>query len=472
MTIEYGSGRIVAVSRQPLRGGGWVALHEDVTERRRQETEISHLARHDPLTNLANRVLFREQLGQALQRLVRGQGFAVLCLDLDHFKAVNDTLGHPIGDRLLKQVSERLLGCVRHGDLVARLGGDEFAIIQASVRDPNQTETLAARVVETIGRSYEIDGHRIDIGTSIGMTLALRDGSDADQLIKNADLALYRAKEGGRRGYSFFKPEMNDRIELRRALEVDLRNALHQEELELYYQPLVCLKTGRVTGFEALLRWQHPERGTISPSDFIAIAEELGLISEIGEWAMRQACAQAARWSTPVSVAINLSPLQFLKRNLVEVVLQALAASGLPPDRLELEITESVLLQEGQGTLAVLHQLRQLGVQIAMDDFGTGYCSLSNLRAFPFDKIKIDKAFIADIEDKEEARSIVASVIGLGGSLGMITTAEGIENHAQLSLVRGWGCAQAQGYLMSPPVPAAEVEGILGGSFVGVRSAA
>lgn len=472
MLIEFASGRIISVSRQPLRGGGWVALHEDITERRRQEEAITHLARHDALTGLANRVLFREQLEQSLQCLVRGQGFAVLCLDLDHFKAVNDTLGHPIGDTLLKQVSQRLLGCVRHGDLVARLGGDEFAIIEASVRDPNQTESLATRIVETVGAPYEIDGHRVEIGTSVGMTLAPRDGSDADQLIKNADLALYRTKAAGRRGYSFFKAEMSEELQSRRNLELDLRTALHEEELELSYQPLVCLKTERVAGFEALLRWHHPERGVVPPDEVIAIAEDMGLIAQIGEWALARACAQAARWPDPIKVAINVSAQQFAKRTLIEGALQALARSGLPPHRLELEVTETILLQGGQSTLAMLHQLRQLGVSVAMDDFGAGYCSLSSLRTFPFEKIKIGKAFIVDIERSEDSRAIVEAVIALGTSLGMTTVAEGIENHEQLSRVRAWGCAQAQGYLLGPPKTAAEVDGLLAEGSARTQSAA
>jgi diguanylate cyclase (GGDEF)-like protein len=446
MLIQFGADRIISVSRQPLKGGGWVALHEDITQRRRQEEEISHLAHHDPLTGLANRVLFREQLQQALTRLVRGQGFAVLCLDLDHFKSVNDTLGHPVGDALLKQVSERLSRCVRHGDLVARLGGDEFAIIEANARDAAQTETLAARIVETISKPYEIDGQRIDIGTSIGMTLAPRDGDDADQLMKNADLALYRTKSNGRNGYSFFEPEMSNQVQVRRSLEVDLRNALAREELELHYQPIVSLETQEITGFEALLRWRHPVRGMIQPSEFISVAEEIGLICEIGAWALQQACNQAARWPKPVKLAINLSPLQ-VRRNLIDTVLQALAESALPPERLELEITESVLLQDSQNTLSVLHQLRQLGVRISMDDFGTGYCSLSYLRSFPFDKIKIDRAFIAGIEYTDESRAIVRTIVGLADSLHMTTVAEGIETFEQLGVVPRGGCSEAQGFV-------------------------
>jgi diguanylate cyclase (GGDEF)-like protein len=471
LTIEFGSERVISVARQPLKGGGWVALHEDITLRRRQEQEITHLARHDVLTNLANRALFREQLQQALMRLRRGQGFAVFCLDLDRFKPVNDTLGHPVGDVLLKQVSERLLSCVRQGDLVARLGGDEFAIIQSNIRDAESSEKLAVRLVETIGKPYDINGHRIEISTSIGITLAPRDGSEADQLLQHADLALYRTKADGRNGYSFFRPEMNDHVQVRRTLEADLKKALEEEKLTLSYQPVISLERRMVTGFEALMRWTHPERGTIAPAEFIALAEEAGLMSEIGDWALRRACTQAARWPSQAKVAINLSPLQ-IKRDLVEVVLQALASSGLPPARLELEITEAVLMQDSQNTLATLHQLRQLGVRIALDNFGRGYCSLSYLRSFPFHKIKIDRAFIADMDRSENSRALVEGIVGLGKNLGMVTVAEGVENYAQLEMVRAFGCAEAQGFYFSPAVAPSEVERLLNDSFEHARDAA
>jgi diguanylate cyclase (GGDEF)-like protein len=464
MIIEFGSGRIISVGRQPLKGGGWVSLHEDITQRCHQEREITHLARHDPLTSLANRAFFRERLQQALQRLVRGQGFAVLCLDLDRFKIVNDTLGHPVGDALLKQVSERLVGCVRQGDLVARLGGDEFAIIQANVRDPDQTETLAARIVDTISRPYDIDGQRIDISTSIGMTLAPRDGSDPDELMKSADLALYRTKSQGRRGYSFFKPEMNDKIQVRRTFETDLRRALEREDLDLFYQPVICLETQKVAGLEALLRWTHPTRGVVPPAEIVDVAEEIGLIAELGAWALQRACAQAAGWPAPMRVAINLSPLQ-IRQNLIEVVLHALADSGLSPDRLELEITEPVLLQDSHNTIAVLHQLRQLGVRIAMDDFGAGYGSLNYLRGFPFDKIKIDRSFVSDIERSEDAQAISEAVVSLGRSLGMETVAVGIENFEQLRIVRSIGCTQAQGFYFSPAVQAQDIAQLFDETF-------
>ena len=331
-------------------------------------------------------------------------------------------------------MSGRLLGCVRQGDVVARLGGDEFAIIQANVRDPDETEALAARIVDTVSKPYEIAGQRIDISTSIGMTLAPRDGADADQLMKNADLALYRAKADGRQGYSFFEPQMNDHIQVRRRMEIDLRKAFDNEELALLYQPIICLETQRVTGFEALMRWTHPKRGEVPPAEFIALAEEIGLISELGEWALRQACTQAARWSAPVKVAINLSPLQ-IKRDLIEVVLQALAASGLPPERLELEITESVLLQDSRTPSPPAPAAPARACASPWTISAPAICSLSYLRSFPFDKIKIDRAFIADIDRSAESRAIVEAIVRLGQCLGMATVAEGIENFEQLKLV-------------------------------------
>jgi diguanylate cyclase (GGDEF)-like protein len=464
MIIEFGAERIISVGRQPLKGGGWVSLHEDVTQRHHQEREITHLARHDPLTSLANRGFFRDQLQQNLHRLARGQGFAVMLLDLDKFKAVNDTLGHPVGDALLRQVSERLTTCVRQGDLVARLGGDEFAIIQASVRTPEQTETLAARIVETISAPYEIEGHRVEISTSIGIALVPRDGTDANQIVKNADLALYRTKSKGRHGYSFFKPEMNDKMQVRKAFETDLKKAVEREELELFYQPLVCLGTQKISGVEALLRWTHPVRGVVPAEEIVTVAEEIGLIGDLGAWALRRACAQALCWPDSVRVAINLSPLQ-IRQNLVESVLAALAETGLAPGRLEVEITEPVLLQDSRNTIAVLHQLRQLGVRITMDDFGTGYGSLSYLRSFPFDKIKVDQSLIADIERNEEVRAVSETVAGLGRSLGMETVAEGIETFEQLRMVRNLGFSEGQGYYFSPAVPAKDMERLFNETF-------
>ena len=471
MIIEFADGRFISVSRQPLQGGGWVSLHEDITERRRQELAIAHLARHDVLTNLANRALFREHLQQALLRLRRGQGFAVFCLDLDRFKAVNDTLGHPVGDILLKQVSERLLGCVRQGDLVARLGGDEFAIIQDHVRSADSSEVLAARIVEAIAQPYEIGGHRIEISASIGMTLAPRDGCDADQLLKNADLALYRTKAEGRNGFSFFTPEMDAHVEGRRQFEADLRSALQRDELALSFHPTVCAESGKVAGLECQPRWTHPRRGTLGEAEIVTLAEAAGLAVDLGTWMLQQACTQAVLWPGAVKVAINLSPLQ-MKRDLLDTVLQALVTSGLSADRLELEVTEQVLMQDSENALATLHQLRQLGVRIVLDHFGRGYCSLRCLRSFPFDKIKIDGAFVADMERSEETRALVEAVVGLGNGLEMTTVGGGVESFAQLETLRRFGCVEAQGCYFGPAVAAGEVEALLAGSPEGNRNAA
>ena len=407
-------GRIVAVSQRPMQDGGWVAVHEDITERRRAEAKIAHLARHDMLTNLPNRVLFREHLENAFDRIQPGRGFAVHCLDLDHFKTVNDTLGHPIGDELLKLVAARLTEAVPSTDFIARIGGDEFAVVQTNVSRPEQCSQLASRIVELVSRPYDIDGRHIVIGASIGIAIAPNDGANPDLLLKNADMALYRAKGDGRGTHRFFEREMDKRLQARRALELDLRKAIANGEFELYYQPILYLQTGKVSGFEALVRWNHPERGMISPVDFIPLAEETGLILPLGEWVLRTACTQAAKWPQPVGVAVNLSAMQFKGRNLVQLTLNALAASGLPASRLELEITESVLLQDETHTLALLHQLREIGVRISMDDFGTGYSSLAYLRNFPFDKIKIDRSFVRDMLVRKDCQAIVRAVVGPG----------------------------------------------------------
>ncbi|MBN8936566.1 MAG: EAL domain-containing protein [Rhizobiales bacterium] len=456
-TQQLMDGRTVAVSQRPMQDGGWVAVHEDITERQRAEAKIAHLARHDMLTNLPNRLLFREHLENAFDRIQPDRGFAVHCLDLDHFKTVNDTLGHPIGDELLKLVAARLTEAVSAADFVARIGGDEFAVVQANVARPEQCSQLASRIVGQISRPYDIDGRHIVIGTSVGIAIAPNDGANPDVLLKNADMALYLSKGDGRGTHRFFEGEMDKRLQSRRALELDLRKAITDGEFELYYQPILYLQTGKVTGFEALLRWNHPERGLITPAEFIPLAEETGLILPLGEWVLRTACAQAARWPQPVGVAVNLSAAQFKGRNLVQMALSALAASGLAAGRLDLEITESVLLQGEANTLAVLHQLREGGIQISMDDFGTGYSSLAYLRNFPFDKIKIDRSFVRDMLVRKDCLAIVRAVVGLARSLGITTIIEGIETKEQLDTARAEGCDEGQGFLFSRPMPEREV---------------
>jgi diguanylate cyclase (GGDEF)-like protein/PAS domain S-box-containing protein len=455
-------GRSIRVIEEPMAGGGWVATLEDITAWREAQEKLAYLAHHDPLTSLPNRTKFREDLEQTLRRVNRDGRLAVLCLDLDHFKEINDSLGHPIGDDLLKDVAIRLRTSVREGDTVARLGGDEFAIVQAGTDlQASESSSLAERLVEIVGAPYAIHGHQLNIGVSIGIAFAPNDGEDPDQLLKNADMALYRAKEDGRATYRFFEPGMDARAQARRLLEIDLRAALTRDEFEVHYQPIHDLNTDRITAFEALIRWKHPRRGMISPIDFIPLAEETGLITQLGDWILRKACMDAAAWSREVRVAVNLSPVQFKNSNLVQSVISALAASGLAPERLELEITESVLLQDSEATLAALHKLRSFGVKISMDDFGTGYSSLSYLRSFPFDKIKIDRSFVHELATREDSMAIVRAVTGLGKSLGISIVAEGVETNEQLGLLRTEGCTEVQGFLFSRPRPAQDVEAML-----------
>ncbi|QQN62621.1 EAL domain-containing protein [Bradyrhizobium diazoefficiens] len=449
--------RSIRVVNQPMQGGGWVATFEDITEWLEAQAKISHMARHDALTNLPNRVLFHEQLEQGLRRAGSNDQLAVLCLDLDHFKDINDSLGHPIGDALLKEVGRRLKGTVGEHDTVARLGGDEFAVVQIGRSEEAAAGALASRLVEVISAPYEIDDHQIVIGVSIGISLSPQDGSNPDELLKNADLALYRAKADGRGTYRFFETGMDARAQARRLLEMDLRAALQRNEFQPYYQPIRDVASDRVVSFEALLRWNHPERGLISPINFIPLAEETGLIVQLGELVLQGACADAVTWPDDVGVAVNLSPVQFKNPNLIASVTEALEKSGLAARRLELEITESVLLQNSEATLTTLHELRAMGVRISLDDFGTGYSSLSYLRSFPFDKIKIDRSFVSELATREDSVAIIRAVTGLGRSLGIVTTAEGVENDAQLELLRREGCTQAQGYLFSQPRPASDV---------------
>ncbi|AWN40448.1 putative bifunctional diguanylate cyclase/phosphodiesterase [Methylobacterium durans] len=455
--------QMVRAELHPVEGEGWALTGEDVSARRAAEASAADMARLDPLTGLPNRLLLRERLDQALARLRRGEeACALLLVDLDRFKPVNDTLGHPVGDALLVKVAERLRSTVRPTDTVARIGGDEFVVLQTAIREPADTQALARRLVDLIGRTYMVDGHLLTIGASVGVAFAPADGQDADRLLKNADLALYRAKLDGRGTFRFFEPEMDARMQARRQLELDMRQALARREFQLHYQPQLNLKTNQLTGCEALIRWRHPERGMVSPLDFIPLAEEIGLIVPIGEWVMRQACRDAVSWPAPLSVAVNVSPAQFKSDRLVEMIVSALATSGLPAARLEVEITEGVLLQESEKTLQTLHRLRDLGVRVSMDDFGTGYSSLSYLRSFPFDKIKIDRSFVKDLAVKPDGNAIIRAIAGLGQSLGMTTIAEGVETPEQMERIREEGCTDVQGYLVSRPVPADEIVRLIG----------
>ncbi|MBX9591636.1 MAG: EAL domain-containing protein [Hyphomonadaceae bacterium] len=455
-TTQLLNGRSISVSVQPMADGGTVTTHHDITEKRRSEAKIAHMALHDALTGLPNRVLLNERIEHALTR-VRGDNIvAVHLLDLDLFKNVNDTLGHPAGDKLLKMVTARLQSSLREADTVARMGGDEFAIVQASIAEPAEAMALALRIIAAVSEPYEIDGQQVIIGTSVGIAIGPADGRSPDQLLRNADLALYRAKDDGRGMYCFFEPEMDARVQARRGMEYDLRRALVEGEFELHYQPAVNIEDNTISGFEALIRWRHPRKGMIAPSTFIPVAEENGFVIPLGEWVLRQACAAAATWPAHTKIAVNLSPVQFRSAGLVQTVMSALAASRLLPHRLELEITETTLMQESEATLGVLFQLRELGVRIALDDFGTGYSSLSHLQSFPFDRIKIDRSFIKDIADPGSL-NIVRAVTALARGLGMETTAEGVETQQQFHAVKLEGCTEMQGYLFSRPRPAHEI---------------
>jgi len=435
----------------------------DVTERRRAAAEAAYLARHDALTGLGNRADFNARLTNAIEDgRPDGRRLAICCVDLDLFKGVNDTYGHPTGDRLLRMVAQRLRETLGGRDFAARIGGDEFAVVLDAIAAPDAIDATAAQIIETLSQPYAIDGTEVTIGASVGVALFPADGASADELIKNADLALYHAKSEGRRRHRFFRKDLQRAALERRELETDLRGALAERQLEVHYQPLVDISGRRVTGFEALLRWRHPTRGMIAPNDFIPIAEANGLIVPIGEWVLRTACADAVNWPEEIAVAVNLSPIQFGAANLTQTVVSALAQSGLPPQRLELEITESTLLADTAATAATLHALRRFGVRIALDDFGTGYSSLSRLRGFPFDKIKIDRSFVKDLAERRDCTAIVAAIASLARSLGIATTAEGVETAEQLDFLRAQGCTQAQGFLFSPARPRADLAALLG----------
>ena len=471
-TAETADGRSIHIVARPMENGGWVATHEDVTERKQFDQRIAHMAHHDALTDLPNRALFREQLDSALKMLPPGEQLAVLYIDIDEFKNVNDSLGHPVGDELLKVLAGRLRAVLKETDFVARLGGDEFAIIQTRVERSADTTKLVTRIYQAIREPFECLGHLLSSDASIGIALAPQHGADLDQLLRNADLAMYEAKADGRRTYRFFEPAMDARVKALRTLELDLREAIANGGFELHYQPLISLADNRVTGCEALLRWRHSERGMISPAEFIPVAEETGLINQLGEWVLTTACAEAATWPDDVKVAVNVSPIQFRGQAFALKVAAALAASGLPARRLELEITEAVLIRDDEAALAVLHQLRALGVRIALDDFGTGYSSLSYLQRFPFDKIKIDRCFIKDVAEPDGSACIVQAVVNIAAARHMTTTAEGVETQAQLDMLRKLGCTEMQGWLFSPAKPAAELMHLLGSRREAVVAAA
>ncbi|HEY7846019.1 MAG TPA: EAL domain-containing protein [Bradyrhizobium sp.] len=431
---------------------------EDVTDRRDADEKIAHLAHYDSLTDLPNRVLFRERIERELKKAAEGHQFALFYIDIDEFKGINDSLGHHVGDELLKTVASRIRGCLKEGDLIARLGGDEFAVVQTAIGSADEAADLIARIHAAIRQPYQCLGHHLSTDASIGIALAPQDGVDHDQLIKNADLAMYAAKSSGRRTHRFFEPAMDASAKARLMMEQDLRQTLAHGGFDLHYQPLVHLGRNEVSGCEALLRWRHPERGMVSPAEFIPVAEDTGLINEIGDWVLRTACAEAATWPEHIRLAVNVSPVQLKNQTLALRIAGALAASGLKPGRLEIEITEAVLIRDDEAALAILHQLRQIGVRIALDDFGTGFSSLSYLKRFPFDKIKIDRCFVSDISEVDASSSIVQAVVNIATALNMTTTAEGVETEAQRELLRKLGCTEMQGYLFSAAKPAAEVK--------------
>ncbi len=458
---KLNDGRSISISQATMKNGGWVATYEDISERVAAENQIAHMAHHDALTELPNRVLFRETLKKDLSRVKRGELLAVHCLDLDHFKAVNDTLGHPIGDQLLCAVAQRLQSCLREHDTVSRLGGDEFAIVQTRINSSKDASSLANRVVKALCEPFQISGHQVVIGVSVGIAVSPSDGNEADHLLKCADMALYRAKADGRGTHRYFEPDMDARMQQRRGLELDLREALVENQFEVHFQPLIDMASRKIGGFEALLRWRHPARGMVSPGDFIPLAEEIGLINEIGLWVLRESTARAALWPDAIKISVNISAVQFRNKTLVEDIVEALEKSGLDPCRLELEITESVVLTDTEQTLSMLHRLRGMGVSIAMDDFGTGYSSLSCLQRFPFDRIKIDRSFICDLQTRPNTLSLIKAIADVGRSLDIETTAEGVENAEQLEMLEGSGCSVAQGFYFSRAVPAESVAGLI-----------
>lgn len=457
---DLADGTAIGIVHALIPGGGWVCTHEDVTDRRRQEERIAHMARHDVLTGLPNRMLLKERMEEALGKR-GGVGTTVLCLDLDGFKIVNDTYGHPVGDELLCTVARRVQAVLGSGDHVSRLGGDEFAVLMADGARRADAGRLAGRLIEALKAPIQVQGAALSIGTSIGIASGEGDQATPANLLRRADVALYQAKAVGRGTWRFFDPAMDAEMLRRAQLGSDLRSALASGQLELHYQPLVETHARVIGGFEALLRWRHPIHGFVSPAEFVPIAEEIGLIRPIGAWVLERACTDAIAWPEHIKVAVNLSPVQFVGEKLVEEVKRALSVSGLGSGRLELEITESVLLQDNEATVAVLHRLRELGARISMDDFGTGYSSLSYLRRFPFDKIKIDQSFVRNLEHEPGSLEIVRAVVGLGNALGMSVLAEGVETQEQLAILMREGCKELQGYLFSRPRPIGEATALL-----------
>lgn len=477
--MDISDGRAIRIVNTPLARGGWIATMEDVTERRdlelerqRADEKITHLAHYDALTDMPNRVLFREQIESEFTKIDRGEKFALLYIDIDEFKGINDSLGHHVGDELLKAVARRIRNCLRKGGLIARLGGDEFAVIQTGVEDSAEVRAFVVRLQKAIRRPYHCLGHQLWIDSSIGIALAPQDGANLDQLLKNADLAMYSAKSMGRRNYCFFASAMDANAKARLALEQDLRRALVDGGFELYYQPFVDLRTNDISGFEALLRWHHPERGVISNEEFIPVAEDTGLIVQLGDWVLRTACMDAVKWPSRIQLAVNLSPVQLRCETLALKATGILATSGLDPRRLLLEITEAVLIRDDEAALLTLHQLRSLGVRIALDDFGTGYSSLSYLKRFPFDKIKIDRSFVADVVEARSARAIVQAVVNIASASDITTVAEGVETEMQRETLRSLGCTEMQGFLCSPPMSAVEVMQLFNDDILPTRNSA
>jgi diguanylate cyclase (GGDEF)-like protein/PAS domain S-box-containing protein len=453
--------RIIAVRDSADRPQYLLGISEDITEQKVAVERIRYMAHHDGLTNLANRALFRQQLDAALAEFRRtGRRATLYFFDLDGFKKINDTLGHPTGDALLRMLADRLRQCAGDGDTVARLGGDEFAILHPASPLAKDEQALARELVQRISKPYDVGGNRLTVTASIGVSRAGEACTDSDRMLRNADVALYRAKADGRNAFRFYDPSMDHHLEEKRALELSVRNALARGQFEVHYQPFVTVQSERICGFEALVRWRHPERGLLPPSEFIHVAEEAGFIGALGEWVLRKACEDAAAWPVYIGLAVNISPSQCTPA-LTQTVINALAASRLTPGQLELEITETALLQDSSTTVSVLHQLRALGVKISMDDFGTGYSSLSYLRSFPFDKIKIDKSFVKDVLTDGDCLAIVRAVASLGTSFGVPTTAEGVETAEQFEQVRNAGCTQCQGYYFGRPMPLEDVQRLL-----------